>query len=148
MILCLKKALRQRMRIAFFFFSWNFYFVLRCSLLTNNVIVSGEQLRVSAIHIHVSVLPQTPLPSRLPDNIEQSSLGYTVGPCWLRACMLSHFSHIWLCGPMDCSMSESSVCEFLQTRMLEWVAMPSSRGSSRPRDWTRVSCIGSWVLYH
>ena len=33
--------------------------------------------------------------------------------------------------------------------MLEWVAMPSSRGSSRPRDWTRVciSCIGRWILY-
>ena len=35
--------------------------------------------------------------------------------------------------------------------MLEWVAMPSSRGSSPPRDGTRisyVSCIGRWVLYH
>ena len=29
----------------------------------------------------------------------------------------------------------------LQTRTLEWVAMPSSRGSYRPRDWTQVSCI-------
>ena len=74
MILCLKKALRQRMRIAFFFFfSLNFYFVLRCSLLTNNVIVSGEQLRDSAIHIHVSVLLQTPLLCSLPHNTEQSS---------------------------------------------------------------------------
>jgi len=31
----------------------------------------------------VSILPQTPLPSRLPHNIEQSSLCYRVGPCWL-----------------------------------------------------------------
>ena len=39
--------------------------------------------RDSAIHIHVSILPQTPLPSRLPHNIEQNSLGSIVGPCWL-----------------------------------------------------------------
>ena len=39
----------------------------------------------------------------------------------------------------------------LQARMLEWVAMPSSRGSSQPRDRTRVSyvsCLGRWALYH
>ena len=33
----------------------------------------------SAIHIHVSILPKTLLPSRLPHNIEQSSLYYTEG---------------------------------------------------------------------
>ena len=32
---------------------------------------------------YTSILPQTPLPSRLPHNIEQSSLCYAVGPCWL-----------------------------------------------------------------
>ena len=40
---------------------------------------------------------------------------------------------------------------FLQARILEWVAVPSSRGSSWPRDQTCVSfvfCIGRWVLYH
>ena len=37
----------------------------------------------SAIHIHVSILLQTFLPSRLPHNIKQSYLCYTVGPCWL-----------------------------------------------------------------
>ena len=49
----------------------------------NVVIVSGEQRRDSTIHIHVSILPQTPLPSRLPHNTEQSSMCYTVSPCWL-----------------------------------------------------------------
>ena len=34
------------------------------------------------MHIHVSILPQTPLPSRLRHGIEQTSLCYTVGPCW------------------------------------------------------------------
>ena len=47
------------------------------------MIVSGGQQRDSALHTHVSVLRQTPLPSRLPHNIEQSSLCNTVGPCWL-----------------------------------------------------------------
>ena len=39
----------------------------------------------------------------------------------------------------------------LQARILEWAAMPSSRGSARPRDRTHVSCvscIGRWILYH
>ena len=61
-----------------------FYFVLVYGQLINNVvIVSGEQRRDSAIHIHVSILSSTPLPSRLPHNTEQSSLSYTVGPCYL-----------------------------------------------------------------
>ena len=41
---------------------------------------------------------------------------------------------------LDCSPLVSSVYGILQARILEWVAMPSSRGSSRPRDWTCVSC--------
>ena len=57
-----------------------FYFALEYSRLTNNVVmVSGEQQRDSAIHIPVSILPQTPLPSRLPHDIEQSSLCCTLG---------------------------------------------------------------------
>ena len=40
------------------------------------------------------------------------------------------------CDPMDCR-----VCRILQAGILEWVAMPFSRGSSQPRDRTRVSCI-------
>ena len=51
--------------------------------INNVVLVSGEQQRDSAIHTHVSILLQTPLPSRLPQNSEQSSMCYTVGPCWL-----------------------------------------------------------------
>ena len=42
---------------------------------------------------------------------------------------------------MDCSPPGSSVHGILQTRTLEWVAMPSPRGSSQPRDWSRVSHI-------
>ena len=52
-------------------------------MINNIVIVADEQWKDLATHIHVSILPQTPLPSRLPHNIEQSSMGCTVGPCWL-----------------------------------------------------------------
>ena len=54
------------------------------------------------------------------------------------------------CHPMDCSLQSSSVQGILQARVLEWVAMPSSRGSSWSRDWIQVcyiSCTGRWVLY-
>ena len=52
---------------------------------------------------------------------------------------------------MDCSPSGSSVHGLLLARILEWVAMSSSRGSSRPRDRTQVSYVSSicrWILYH
>ena len=53
-----------------------------------------------------------------------------------------------LCNPMDCSSPGSSVHGSLQTRILEWVAIPFSRGISQPRDRTWVSCIASRILYH
>ena len=49
-----------------------------------------------------------------------------------------------VCDPMDCNLLGSSVHGILQERILEWVAMPSSRGSSQPRDRTCVSNI-SWL---
>ena len=46
-----------------------------------------------------------------------------------------------LCYSMDCSPPGSSVHGILQARILEWVAITFSRGSSWPRDWTQASCI-------
>jgi len=46
-----------------------------------------------------------------------------------------------LCDPMGCSSPGSSVHGILQARILEWVAMPSSKGSSRPRDWTQSPAL-------
>ena len=46
-----------------------------------------------------------------------------------------------LCDPMDCSLPGSSIHGILQARVLEWVAISFSRGSSQPRDRTWVSCI-------
>ena len=62
--------------------------------------------------------------------------------------MLSHFISIRLFViPMDCSPPGSSVHGIFQTRILEWVAIPSSRGSSWLRDQTQVSCIYCWVTW-
>ena len=79
------------------------------------------------------------------------------GRGWLSVMLLSqnflkHFrivsaqSRLTLCYPMDCSLPGPSVDAISQARMLEWVAVSSSRGSSRPRDRTHVpyvSCIAS-----
>ena len=48
-------------------------------------------------------------------------------------------SHLTLCNPMGCNPPDSSVRGILQARILEWVAMPFSRGSIHPRDQTQVS---------
>ena len=55
-----------------------------------------------------------------------------------------------LCDPMDCSSPGSSVRGISQARTLEWVAISYSRGSSRPREQTLlscISCIGRQILY-
>ena len=46
-----------------------------------------------------------------------------------------------LCNPLDCSPPGSSVHGILRTRIPEWVAISSSRGSSQPKDWTHVSHV-------
>ena len=46
-----------------------------------------------------------------------------------------------ICDPMDCSLPDSSVHGVLQAKILEWVTIPFSRESSKPRDQSHVSCI-------
>ena len=53
-----------------------------------------------------------------------------------------------LCDPMDCSPKGSSVHGISQARILEWVAISFSRGSSWPRDWICISYNGRWALHH
>ena len=60
----------------------------------------------------------------------------------LHACMLSHFSHIWLFVTLWTAARQAPLSMgILQARILEWVATPSSRGSSRCRDQTHVSYV-------
>ena len=62
------------------------------------------------------------------------------------------FQSVQLCptprDSMDCSLPGSCVHGFLQARILEWVAMPCSRGSSPPRDSTHVFCITARLFIH
>ena len=62
--------------------------------------------------------------------------------------VLSCFSHVWhFVTPVDCSLPGFSVLGILQARILEWIAIAFSRGSSQPRDWTQVvdRCFTIWA---
>ena len=69
---------------------------------------------------------------------------------WKSLCACAQV-HLTLGNPMDCSLSGSSVHGISQARILEWVAISSSRESSWSRHWThisRISCIGRRILYY
>ena len=72
--------------------------------------------------------------------------GEEMGDCVIAVQLLSRVR--LFCDPMDCSQPGSSVHGILRARVLEWVGISSSRGSSQPRDWSHVSCVGWWILYH
>ena len=61
----------------------------------------------------------------------------------LAPCILSEVAQscLTLCDPMDCSLPCSSVHGIFQVRVLGWVVISFSRGSSQPRDRTWVPCI-------
>ena len=61
---------------------------------------------------------------------------------WLLFVVVQMLSRVWLCDPTDCSPKGSSVHGISQARILEWVAIFFSMGSSQPRNWTCFSCIG------
>ena len=60
---------------------------------------------------------------------------------FVSACILCAQLCLTLCSSMERSLPGSCVHGILQARILEWVAISLSRGSSRPRDWTLISCI-------
>ena len=71
----------------------------------------------------------------------------TEGNHWLCVCLcVSHFSHVWFFVTLwTVNLPGFSVHGIFQARILERVAMPSSRVSSWPRDWTQVSCTGRQI---
>ena len=71
-------------------------------------------------------------------------LGFRLGLC---VCPVM-WSCLTLCDPMNDSLPGSSVHGTFQARILQQVAIFYSRGSSRPRGQTRMSCTGRWILYH
>ena len=116
-----------------FYPSFFLYFVLGYSQFTNNVvIVPGGQQRDSAIHTHVSVLFQTPLPSRLPHNIEQSSMCYTIDPSSL-------------------SILKIAICFYPDSYSLEWgedfnADTSPSASSTYLSDCSFLWTIRCWIL--
>ena len=93
----------------------------------------------------------------------ESLAGYnpqvTVGGTWLSTWHIywlryeeevKSLSRVGLCDPVDCSLPGCSIHGILQARILEWVAISFSRGSSQPRDRTQVShiagrCFAPWA---
>ena len=70
------------------------------------------------------------------------------GVCGVRSVTQSCLT-LW--DPRGCSLPDSSVHGISQARILEWVAISFSRGSSLPKDQTHVSwfsCIDRWILYN
>ena len=67
-----------------------------------------------------------------------------------KKCRWSRQSCLTLCDPVDCSPPSFSTHGIFQARVLEWVAIPFSRGSSPPRDqtqifWTAGRCVIVWA---
>jgi len=101
---------------------------------------------------HFCTLPLTGLqnPSRI-KSTSHTSASAALGPlphtnCC--CCCLVAQSSPTLWDPIDCGLPGSSVCGISQARILDWVAISFSRGSSWPRDRTHVSYTGRWILSH
>ena len=88
----------------------------------------------------VNLLSVPPMGLQLHNLGRRRKHNFPSSPVSLYVCLGTQ-SYLTLLRPMDCSPSGSFVHGILQTRILEWVAMPSSRESSRPQDQTWVSCI-------
>ena len=138
----------------------------------------GEDEEDKALRIHFSSLRLCsnlsrnlrPPGSKLRSPFFQASFNSDVVTKWLWECRVVCFTNFsfptWryyqnccccclaakscpaLCHHIDCSPPGSSVLGISQARILKWVAISFSRGSSRPRDRTCGFCIGRRVLYH
>ena len=83
----------------------------------------------------------TPAPSPVLSTSTDMTLIQVPTITFLKNEVKMSLSCVQLCNPMDGSLPGYSVHEILQARILEWVAIPFSRESSKPMDQTWVSCI-------
>ena len=101
----------------------------------------GKESLCSYICIYLFNFPsQSTFPASVPGSpsLSLSPLEYPVyGQQLWSICSVAQ-SCLTLCDPMDCSLPGSSVYRFSQARILEWISIPFSRGSSQPRDWTSL----------
>ena len=95
-------------------------------------------LFVPCLFLRLCRLSSLPRPSLYPHQLTPHSwLTETLKPAKSRRSCPA------LCSPMFCDLPSASVHRILQARMLEWVAVPSSRGSFRPRDRTCISYVSA-----
>ena len=83
------------------------------------------------------------LHSALESSRESVQRIHTLWYFWKVLCLCAKLLelHTTLCNPLDCSPLGSPVQGILKARILEWVVMPSSKGSSQYRDWTHISLL-------
>ena len=132
--------------------------------------LDGERLARCATLVLLTPVPSWPLVWICMSALEAASLGWSPSSTAyshpaatsykpkLSKLQCAHlYAHVcaqsWptLWDSADCSPLGSSVHRILQARILEWVAISSCRGSSRPRDQPRISCISCidrQILYH
>ena len=97
-----------------------------------------HQLNISNTETIVSALTLTPL-------LNKTSLWELCAVCCV-LCLVAQLC-LTLCDLMDCSLPGSSVLGISQARILEWVAIAFSRGSSQLRNQTQVSCtVGGFFI--
>ena len=122
--------------------------ISQCMKIPNHHTVYFKYIQISRWHLTLgkikllSFLFYSPLPKQRKCGNKENILP------WGRACVHACCSSS---NPMDYSPPGSSLHGIFQARILEWMVIPSSRGSSPPRDWTHVSyfsCIGRRVHYH
>ena len=144
------------------FLAWSLYMTTVSSLWSHHILVhwgyyiNTETLllllllllsRFSCVRLWGCVRPHRRQPTRL--RLPWDSPGKNTG-VGCRVLLQCRKVKLWrevaqscptLCDPMDCNLSGSSVHEIFQAKVLEWIAISFSRGSSRPRSQTRVSRI-------
>ena len=100
---------------------------------------SGQNKYIFSSSIWTQVYPQI--------CVNWNCLGAT-NVSWLQPIprLLSRLSRVWLCNLKDCSPPGSSVHGIFLARILEWIAISSSRGSFQPRD-LPLNQLGSPILY-
>ena len=101
----------------------------------------GLCLLVASSSVPSSCNPHTPAYTSAPSLMQcTGDFSHRLTCTMLAVVLVTQLCPI-LCDPTDCTLPGSSVYGILQARILEWIAIPFSRGSFRPRDQTRIACI-------
>ena len=95
------------------------------------------KLKILHMYVHSSILHKS-------WKVETTQISIN---WWRRTKCVFSQSCLTLCNPMNCSPPGLSVHGIFQARILEWIAIPYSRGISQPRDRTLVSCLAMQEIW-